>query len=167
MRLGRQFTKVPDTVNQVRSGGMGHLEGDDSRSVVAMLPVHSLLPFRDVNRRGEHAHPGSAETINSIAQDIKSGKGIENPIMIAYDHDAKWGFIGEGHHRLEAAIQAGATHVPATIYRQRGDMSERRRQRRGSHLAMVTDFGSDRSAGWQDGKYVPSNIHPYHFKQFM
>ena len=167
MTLGKQFTKVPETVNIVKSGGMGHLPGDESHSVTAMVPVHKLVPFKELNRLGKEGYSSSKETINSIAQDIHEGKGIKNPIMLAYDHDAKWGYIGEGHHRLEAAIQAGATHVPVTIYRQRGGMSERRKEGKGSHLSMITDFGDDKSAGWSDGKYVPSNIHPYHFKQFM
>ena len=163
--LGRQFPKVPESVSQVYSGGKGHI--DESGSATGMVPVSSLIKFKELDRKGAHGYSDSQERIDSIAADIKSGKGIKNPIMIAYDHNAKWGYIGEGHHRLEAAIQAGASHIPVTVYRQHGGMSSRRKEGRGSHLAMITDFGDDKSAGWSDGKYVPTNIHPYHFKQFM
>lgn len=167
MLNNKQFgIPVPKNVNQVQSGGIGHLEGDESRSATGMVPVESVKRFRVVDRTGRHAHPGiSDKTIDSIAADIKSGKGITNPLMIAYDHDRKWGFLGEGHHRLEAAIKAGATHVPVSIYRQPG-LGEEKRQGKGSNLSAVTDFRNptQKELG-QD--YVPSNMHPYHFAQFM
>lgn len=160
----KQFNiPVPANVEQKRSGGKGHLEGDESRSVVGMVPVHALKPLMEFDRAGQHADSHSAQQISNIVSDIKSGKGITNPLMVAYDHKNKWGFIGEGNHRLAAAIQAGVTHVPVSVYRD-SNLSDRKKQRVGSHLAMITDFGRGTP---QTEDYVPSNIHPGHFKQFM
>lgn len=162
--LGRQFTvPVPDTVAQRRSGGKGHVEGDESHSVVGMVPVHALKPLMEFDRAGHQADSHSAQSISNIVSDIKSGKGITNPLMVAYDHKNKWGVIGEGNHRLAAAIQAGVSHVPVTVYRDSG-LGTRKRERVGNHLAMITDFGRGTP---QTEDYVPTNIHPSHFKQFM
>ena len=166
--LGRQFTpEVPDNVAKKRSGGKGHIEGDQSRSVVGMVSVAALRPLMEFDRAGIHSHgPGSKKTINKISKDIKSGKGITSPIMVAYDHKSRWGHIGEGNHRLAAAIQSGATHVPVSVYRQPG-LDENKRERVGGHLAMTTNFTEPGSYEAQTNtEYVPSNIHPIHFKQF-
>ena len=164
----RQFrgVAVPDNVAQRASGGKGHIEGDESRSVVGMVPTNALRSLMEFDRAGRHADPSSKETIDNIASDIKSGKGITNPIMVAYDHKNKWGYIGEGNHRLAAAIQAGASHVPVTVYRQPG-LGERKESGVGGHLAMVTDFTEPHHRQITGEDYVPTNIHPAHFKQFM
>jgi hypothetical protein len=164
----KQFrVSVPDTVAQRQSGGKGHLEGDDSRSVVGMVSVHALKPLMEFDRAGSDADSHSAQRINEISEDIKSGKGITNPLMVAYDHQNKWGHIGEGNHRLAAAIQSGVTHVPVTVYRQSG-LGEHKKSGVGGHLAMLTNFTEPGSHDAQTGKeYVPTNIHPGHFKQLM
>jgi hypothetical protein len=166
--LGRQFTpKVPENVEQKRSGGKGHLPGDESRSVVGMVSVSALKPLMEFDRSGRHADSNSAERISEIAQDIHSGKGITNPLMIAYDHKNKWGYIGEGNHRLAAAISAGATHVPVSVYRQ-SDLGNYKKRGVGSHLAMTTNFTDPGSHEERTGQeYVPTNIHPQHFKQMQ
>jgi hypothetical protein len=154
---------VPENVTQKYAGGKGHLEGDPTESATGMVSVHSLRPLMEFDRSGKDADPHSAQRISDIAADIKSGKGITNPLMVAYDHKNKWGFIGEGNHRLAAAIQAGASHVPVTVYRQ-GNLAKHKEQGIGNHLAMMTDFGRGTP---QTEDYVPTNIHPGHFKQFM
>jgi hypothetical protein len=154
---------VPENVDQKYSGGKGHIEGDESHSATGMVSVHALKPFMEFDRAGKHADSHSVQRINEIAADIKSGKGITNPLMIAYDHKNKWGVLGEGNHRLAAAIQAGITHVPVSVYRDSG-LGSRKKERIGNHLAMMTDFGRGTP---QTEDYVPTNIHPEHFKQFM
>jgi len=160
----KQFrVPVPESVTQKYAGGKGHLEGDPTKSATGMVSVHSLKPLMEFDRAGKHEDSHSAQRIGEIAADIRSGKGITNPLMVAYDHKNKWGFIGEGNHRLAAAIQEGVSHVPVTVYRQ-GNLAERKRQGIGNHLAMMTDFGRGTP---QTEDYVPTNIHPEHFKQFM
>ena len=162
----RQFN-MPVPVKQRKAGGKGHLEGDKSESATGMVRTERLIPLMEHRRLGADAQPSSSKVIAGIRGDIKSSKGINNPIMVAYDHANKWGVVGEGHHRLEAAMAEGVSHVPVTVYRQPG-LGERKEKSLGGHLAMMTNFTDKGSYEERTGKeYVPTNIHPAHFKQFM
>ena len=164
----KQFNlPVPDNVQTRKAGGKGHLEGDPSESATGMVRTERLIPLMEHRRLGDDAQPSSSKVITGIRADIKSGKGINNPIMVAYDHANKWGVVGEGHHRLEAAMAEGVSHVPVTVYRQPG-LGERKENFLGGHLAMMTNFTDKGSHDERMGKeYVPTNIHPGHFKQFQ
>lgn len=165
-----QAFPVPKEVSHMNASGMGHIEGTDSRSATGMVHVSNLIGLKDLQRTGIHAYPSSAKTINDITNELRSGGQIRHPITIDYNHQDKWGHIIEGHHRLEAALKAGVTHVPVSVVRNKSGMQDKIRERRGGHLAMLTDFGPDTSSegvGGTTGRYVPSNIHPYHFKQLM
>jgi len=164
----KQFhVPVPENVQIRKAGGKGHLEGDPTESATGMVRTERLIPLMEHRRRGADAQPSSEKTIAGIRSDIQKGKGINNPIMVAYDHENKWGVIGEGHHRLEAAMAEAVSHVPVTVYRQPG-LGERKEKFLGSHLAMTTNFTSKGSYEERTGKeYVPTNIHPAHFKQFQ
>jgi len=164
----KQFrVPVPDYVQQRKAGGKGHLEGDPTESATGMVRTERLIPLMEHRRLGADAQPSSFKTVAGIRADIKSGKGINNPIMVAYDHANKWGVVGEGHHRLEAAMAEGVSHVPVTVYRQPG-LGERKEKFIGGHLAMTTNFTDKGSYEERMGKeYVPTNIHPGHFKQFQ
>jgi len=164
----KQFNvPVPDNVQVRKAGGKGHLEGDPSESATGMVRTERLIPLMEHRRRGADAQPSSEKTIAGIRSDIQKGKGINNPIMVAYDHENKWGVIGEGHHRLEAAMAEGVSHVPVTVFRQ-PRLGERKENFLGGHLAMTTNFTDKGSHDERMGKeYVPTNIHPGHFKQFQ
>jgi hypothetical protein len=164
----KQFNvPVPDNVQVRKAGGKGHLEGDPTESATGMVRTERLIPLMEHRRRGADAQPSSEKTIAGIRGDIQKGKGINNPIMVAYDHENKWGVIGEGHHRLEAAMAEGVSHVPVTVFRQ-PNLGERKENFLGGHLAMMTNFTDKGSHDERMGKeYVPTNIHPGHFKQFQ
>ena len=164
----KQFhVPVPDYVQQRKAGGKGHLEGDPTESATGMVRTERLIPLMEHRRLRGDAQPHSHQRVAEIRGDIRSGKGINNPIMVAYDHANKWGVVGEGHHRLEAAMAEGVSHVPVTVFRQPG-LGERKENFLGSHLAMTTNFTDKGSYDERMGKeYVPTNIHPAHFKQFQ
>ena len=155
--LAKQSLVVPPNVSEYRSGGIGHIEGDESRGVVGMVPVHVLRRFMEFDRtapeesQGEH----STSAISGMVSDIQSGKGITEPLMVEYDDKAKWGWLGEGNHRLAAAIQAGLTHVPVRVYG-RSSAFDRPERGVGAPLHLSTDFGNS---------YVPPSVHPHHFKE--
>jgi hypothetical protein len=164
----KQFTvPIPSYVQQRKAGGKGHLEGDKSESATGMVRTERLIPLMEHRRLGADAQPSSSRVIAGIRGDIQKGGGINNPIMVAYDHSNSWGVVGEGHHRLEAAMAEGVSHVPVTVYRQPG-LGERKENFKGGHLAMTTNFTDKGSHDERMGKeYVPTNIHPGHFKQFQ
>jgi len=164
----KQFNvPVPSYVQQRKAGGKGHLEEDPSESATGMVRTERLIPLMEHRRLGADAQPSSSKVIAGIRGDIQKGGGIQNPIMVAYDHANNWGVVGEGHHRLEAAMAEGVSHVPVTVYRQPG-LGERKENFKGGHLAMTTNFTDKGSHEERMGKeYVPTNIHPGHFKQFQ
>ena len=164
----KQFhVPVPDYVQQRKAGGKGHLEGDPTESATGMVRTERLIPLMEHRRLKQDAQPHSHQRVAEIRSDIRSGKGINNPIMVAYDHANKWGVVGEGHHRLEAAMAEAVSHVPVTVFRQPG-LGERKEKSIGGHLAMTTNFTDKGSYDERMGKeYVPTNIHPAHFKQFQ
>ena len=164
----KQFNvPIPSYVQQRKAGGKGHLEGDKSESATGMVRTERLIPLMEHRRLGADAQPSSSKVIAGIRGDIQKGGGIQNPIMVAYDHANNWGVVGEGHHRLEAAMAEGVSHVPVTVYRQPG-LGERKENFKGGHLAMTTNFTDKGSHEERMGKeYVPTNIHPGHFKQFQ
>lgn len=153
--LGRQWHP---NVDEYRSGGIGHREGDESRSVVGFVKTGDLLPYREHD--GQQNYPDHDEkVIGSIHDDIKAGKGITNPIDVEYDHRTGWASVGEGNHRLEAARRAGAPVVPVRVYG-RASQGANKENGRGASLRQTTSF-PDRFAN--DGQYHPPDLHPDHF----
>lgn len=151
--LGEQWHP---NVDHYRSGGIGHVEGDETKSVVGMVPTRMMAQLRHHDGmwtgQGSGGTSRDRETIDSIKSDITSGKGIHTPLMIEYNPDQKRGYLGEGNHRLRAAEEAGAPVVPARVVRSYKDMSKL-----GAPMHTDTVFAA------HDSTYVPSDIHPSHF----
>ena len=146
-------------VEHYRSGGMGHLKGDDSRSVVGFMPTEFMKRYREHagDWNGEH----SQETVDKIRQDIREGVGIKTPLMVHYSDKYKWGYVGEGNHRLRAADEEGLQTVPVRVIRDDGEsMRERWRNKHPGH---DMDLGETKWTGGMGERYIPTDIHPYHF----
>jgi hypothetical protein len=150
-------------VDHYRSGGIGHQDGDETKSVVGMVPTHVVDRYREHNGTWDDTYGGSGmmhdaerAKIESIKDDIRSGKGITNPLQLEYDHKEKWGSLGEGNHRLAAAREMGVSHVPVRVY---GRAHLATDEGTGAPLHLSTDFGRGGHA------YVPPDIHPNHFEE--
>jgi hypothetical protein len=133
---------------------MGHQDDDESRSVVGFMPVKEMKRFREHAGDWHGAH--SEEVVHGIRQDIQDGKGIHTPLTVHYDHKRKWGYIGEGNHRLRAADEEGLRTVPVRVVRN-PDLSDQQRRGVGAPMHMNRSFDE------RNPDYVPSDIHPYHF----
>lgn len=166
-RVASRTTKALDeigrrehpNVEHYRSGGMGHLKGDDSRSVVGFMPTEFMKRYREHagDWNGEH----SQETVDKIRQDIREGVGIKTPLMVHYSDKYKWGYVGEGNHRLRAADEEGLQTVPVRVIRDDGEsMRERWRNKHPGH---DMDLGETKWTGGMGERYIPTDIHPYHF----
>lgn len=145
-------------------GDNNSLKGDEPGakwgSYTALVPVHQLLPYREYDRTGNQGFSNSKDTINDIAKDLSThgAHGMQNAVQLNYDHDRKWGVLVEGNHRLEAAIQAGITHIPVTVLGRANHMANKHNGV-GAPLHMDTRLN-------EEGGYHPSSIHPGNFQEF-
>lgn len=154
--IGRQWH--PD-VTHYQSGGIGHRQGDETKSVVGFLPTETVAKFREHDghwgtRPGEGTYDWSRDKIDRIKGDIQAGKGIHEPLVIDYNHREGWAYLGEGNHRLRAAEEAGAPVVPVRVYGR-------------SHVTPAKGVGSPLRNKRQfdiDPSYSPPDIHPDHFE---
>jgi hypothetical protein len=129
---------------------------------VALVPVHQLKRYREFDRLGRDARSDSDENISAITADLKRGgvEAMRQPLHLEYNHEKNWAYLGEGHHRLEAAIRAGISHIPLRVLRQSfDDMESRKKAGQGAPLNL------DRRLVEKDG-YYPSNLHPGNFQEF-
>lgn len=156
--LGRQFHPH---LEDMRSGGIGHLPDDESRSVVGFVPPHALLPYAEHDGiQNPHIEGHDRKIIDSIRADIRSGVGIRSPLMMEYDHERRIGSLGEGNHRLRAAIEENTPVVPVTVYG-RSRLAARKENGLTAPLRPATTW-----TGGVGEDYIPPNIHPLHFEQF-
>jgi len=154
--------EVPDSVEHYMSGGIGHQEGDESRSVVGMVPVSTLKRYREHDgNQNAHYEDRDHRIISDIHDDIKSGKGIHTPLMMEYDHKKGWGWLGEGNHRLAAGEKAGLTHLPVRVVG-RSSAYERPEKGIGAPLHLGTEW-----KGGMGERYIPPDIHPHHFDELQ
>jgi hypothetical protein len=86
---------------------------------VGLVKTDFVKKFIEFDRAGLQATPDySAETIAKITDDLKSGKGFSNPLILEYyvsDSGELLLKLGEGNHRLQAALNANLDSVPVAI----------------------------------------------------
>lgn len=91
-----------------------------STTGVGLVKTDFVKKFIEFDRTGAAAQPTSAETIAKITDDLKSGKGFTDPLILAYSVDNKGNLslkLTEGNHRIQAALNAGVDSVPVKIVR--------------------------------------------------
>lgn len=103
---------------EYKDGGSGGLVG--SRSTVGFVKVSAL---KDMNGNV----PGNLEALASYKKSLREGKGFatrefegkpfQDPIMVVYDNETGLAYVGEGNHRLQAAIDMGIPYVPVRVVR--------------------------------------------------
>lgn len=153
--LGKQWHR---NVDHYQSGGMGHLEGDQTHSVVGFMPTKEMLRYREHNGLWGGHDSGAEEDerrVQKIQHDIESGVGIHSPLTVHYWNG--WGYVGEGNHRLEAARRAGAPVVPVRVVRGGAYVERAKEQGVGGPMHSQTVFDS------RNPEYTPTDMHPAHF----
>jgi len=145
-------------VRPYRDGGMGGVGPD--HSVVGMVPTEHLKTLREYDRSDPRQDAGGSRgAIDSIRADIRSGKGITEPVQIEYSNKTNWAYLGEGNHRLQAAIEEGVSHVPARVIRSDYGPRSRMEEGTGGHIERHDPIpgvpDQDAKAG-----YIPSDLHP-------
>ena len=121
-------------------------------SGVALVKTDYIKKFIEFDRAGAQATPGySAETITKITDDLKSGKGFTDPLILEYyvsDSGELLLKLGEGNHRLQAALRAGIDSVPVAIVK--GYPSTKNLKRTGITSKIIPDRMG----------YIPGNPNP-------
>lgn len=166
----QQFPPIPEGTRARRSGGVGHLKGDTSRNITAMLPISKLKQYREFDREGAHSYGSHGEeVINNITNELKAGGVIKEPLMLEHSTKHQWGYLGEGHHRLIAAERAGLTHVPVFVYSGASGYGPGERKKKGIGAPLTFDRsnmgGRENYSGLGPDTYQPEELHPHLFKE--
>lgn len=153
--------------------------GGKYNQYTAMVPTQSLVKYMEYDRQGKHAFPNghSERVINDIADDLRKGgsAAMREPLWLNYDHSSRWAHLSEGHHRLEAALRAGVSHVPVMISGRGASKDERFRLalqpereglKPGAPLHLDTRLVENPSGRIGEDSYLPSQIHPGNFLEF-
>lgn len=161
--MRRPSHEIPEGTKINRSSGVGHIPGDPEQSTTKMVPVQVAKRYMEYDRTGQQAYPQSEQIINDLANHLRGGGIIHTPVYISHSTEHNWGFLAEGHHRVEAAERAGLTHIPLTVFTRESDSSvaKNKEQHRGAPLHMDTDW--HKASGMIN--YQPPNAHPDHFRE--
>jgi hypothetical protein len=147
-------------------GGSGGLVG--SRDTVGFVKVEALKDM-----------PGNAlsntEGIDALRKSIRKGMGFatrefngkpyQDPIMVVYDNETGLAYIGEGNHRLQAAIAEGLDAVPVRVVKGNADEMVAKGGRKpkqiknGKTPEFVDSYGPN-AGKVRDPEYVPPTMHP-------
>ena len=151
-----------------KDGGSGGLVG--TRETVGLVKVEALkdMPGNKLsNTEGIEALRKSIREGKGFATRDFQGKPFQDPIMVIYDNETGLAYVGEGNHRLQAAIEEGLPYVPVRVVRgNKEEMLEpayasRKPQqiKNNKEPKFVETTGS--SAGKPVGEgYIPPEFHP-------
>lgn len=137
-------------LNSYRDSGMGGV-GDDS-SVVGFVNSKFLSKMTGNGTR--------AEGVAKYAEDLAEGKGFTDPLMVEFDPSNGRIFVGEGNHRLAAAIQSGEIRVPVRVVRSRISDSKVEYIRENGGSVGQVDVPPSPWKGNLGEDYWPSDINP-------
>lgn len=156
-----------------KDGGSGGLVG--TRSTVGFVRTSAL---KDMS--GNIA--GNKEAIDFYRKSLREGKGFSKefrgeiynePIMVIYDNETGLAFIGEGNHRLQAALAEGIEYVPVRVVG--GNKSEMvtdaqvgrfPKQIKNDKQPQFPETYGPNAGKIRDENYVPPEMHPsYVFDQ--
>lgn len=162
---GKQlFPKVAEYLD----GGSGGLV--ENRSTVGFVKTEFLADM-----------PGNkalnTEAIEAYRKSLREGKGFavrdfedepfNDPIMVVYDNETGKAFVGEGNHRLQAAIAENIPYVPVRVVRGRTwemeeDIVRGRfpKQIKNDKNPQFPETTGPAKGTVRDPKYLPPDFHP-------
>jgi hypothetical protein len=110
-------SSFPDIVEYM-DGGSGGLVG--SRSTVGFVSTEALKDMAGNTAGNEEAIESYRKSLREgrgFAKEYPNGKIYNEPIMVVYDNETGLAYIGEGNHRLQAAIAENIPYVPVRVVR--------------------------------------------------
>ncbi len=148
LRLSREAEDIErnfPNMNGYRDGGKGGV--GESRSVVGLVPT-SLLA----------SAPGNATIAGRLGKFDRTK--ITDPIMVLFDPRNGRFYVGEGNHRVQAALEAGEQALPVRVVRARIDDADVQFK---ANEGITVGTMSVPASPWKGGMgedYWPSDIHP-------
>ena len=142
-------TRLHPNLDTYRDGGMGGLP--DSHSVVGFVDPRRLLAYRE--HHGS-AHYDSPKILAELSESLTS-TGLTTPLMVMYDPTERWAFLGEGNHRLAAALATFTDLVPVRVNRCSGMATRKAAGIGGPAIHLDQGWGTR-----YDPDYCPSDLHP-------
>lgn len=144
-------TKLFPNIKEYIDGGKGGLPG--TRSVVGFVDSKYLAKMP--------GNPVDAELVTSYRKIFSSGE-LKNPLVVIYDNETGFAYLGEGNHRLQAALAENVPYVPVRIVR--GNATEMNtRIKNGKPVLQVKNNKTlPFTTGGPKGpvEYMPTDVHP-------
>ena len=139
-------------VRNYTDGGTGGLPG--TKSVVGFVDAGyiSKMPGNKVD----------AERVDFYRKKLRSGEGFDEPVMVVYDNESGLAYIGEGNHRVQAAILENVPYVPVRVVRgSKSEMTSFTKEGR-SPKQIKNDKTLPFTTGSAKGpvEYMPTDVHP-------
>ena len=144
-------TKLFPNIKEYIDGGKGGLPG--TRSVVGFVDSKYLAKMP--------GNPVDAELVTSYREIFRSGE-LKNPLVVIYDNETGLAYLGEGNHRLQAALAENVPYLPVRIVR--GNATEMNtRIKNGKPVLQVKNNKTlPFTSGGPQGpvEYMPTDVHP-------
>jgi len=140
-------------MNKYTDGGSGGI--GDSGTIVGPVKTSFLkdFPGNQTNREG----------VEFYKDKLRNGEGFEDPIMVEFDPSNGRFFVGEGNHRLQAAIEMGEEYVPVRVYSRAkindDTVAYTESADRGGKVGLI-DVPKSPWKGGMGEDYWPPSIHP-------
>ena len=144
-------TKLFPNIREYKDGGRGGLP--ETRSVVGFVDSKYLEKMP--------GNPVDAELVNSYREIYRSGK-LEEPLMVIYDNETGFAYLGEGNHRLQAALAENVPYLPVRIVRGSAKEMENRIAKNQPVLQVKNNKTLPFTTGGPKGpvEYMPTDVHP-------
>lgn len=163
----QKYIKKFPNLQDYKDGGSGGLVG--SRSVVGFVKTSALKDMSGNIAENQEAIEFYRKTLREgkgFSKEI-NGKVYDEPIMVVYDNETGLAYVGEGNHRLQAALAEGVEYVPVRVVK--GTASEMvvdattgrfPKQIKNDKTPEFPETYGPNAGKVRDKNYVPPEMHP-------
>jgi hypothetical protein len=143
--------KLFPNIKEYIDGGMGGLP--DTRSVVGFVNSEYLAKMP--------GNPVDATLVSSYRK-IFTSKELKQPLMVIYDNETGFAYLGEGNHRLQAALAENIPYLPVRVVRGNADEMQDRIKNGRPVLQVKNNKTLPFTTGGPKGpvEYMPTDVHP-------
>jgi hypothetical protein len=149
---GAKIQPLYPNVRNYTDGGTGGLPG--TRSVVGFVDTKYISKM-----------PGNTTDVERVSfyrEKLRSGKGFDEPVMVVYDNESGLAYVGEGNHRIQAAILEKIPYIPVRVVRgTKSEMTSFTKEGR-SPKQIKNNKTLPFTTGGPKGpvEYMPTDVHP-------